>query len=1429
MQLSSDSSYVCTLVLIRPQWLIGSFDLCNVMKFEDLRNNVYEINKRSFVDKYQAVVHNGRREIESITIPSFTDFADYNVILILKLVIYDVELMIQYPSLKLASKTAQMEVYDLDYGNNKAVTKKRIDSMDWTCGEAVNVTKRDVVTCSDPAGKNTGVALTGDNPPRIFGVRRSSAKDVQWLVVIKFSAFIDEFIDNKNRDIMNYTAMAFMEKDGEFVCNLGFVDSSWLTGSAISCSVPPRQTTCHKDWIGSWGKRAVRYLDETGVLQTAEIVNIVIHPMFKENNSAGENDLIGIEIKAKTRFIKGTSGFFNVTHCKEGEVVVNGQKLCKTDEYIMCYESSRIEKNKTTIYRFVFENCKEDPRLVTCGRTAATQNLKGLLLCNRFDTNMYDLLAVHSHNLVAGYVTFTRVGYSAANFLFKSRVPPTIKSLVSVLKDNEMQCSASMVDERWVVAAMFLCNLQDVFETWKQNGTVDLRSWTVSMKSSESPIDFITFSQPDPINGNRLVLAHLVSEDPAFKVAPKIADYPCRFMDEATRQGDAPVNMIAITSVAEESCGVQDVWSVNDTYICASSEQRGEMYGLVFSEMEKDYYLTAVPSSEKTETLTSNMSEPVKRYFLISTFKTWINNVSDVYDQLVGGTTEKTLNGAGGGNGRHVKTTIKPGQKYEPLDGSNLTAGNINFGVQIDTEPYRVKISYPNKTINCHGFLIVRNWVITGRQCVFIEEPTSYPVIRSNMKYATSAIVTTRNSDVCLVSHVLYGQISGNPREESYVFLKLLWPVMLGPDVALTKILPAGNEQLKKPGTGCEIVGKIDIDLAVRVGFIGNPFGTRKVRVLLTEVEECEKYYDQESAVSWNNAYCTMSPEGELEAFPGDKSSALMCQDQLEAIALNIWNHPENATTLRQEGQHVPIGWLRLDTFQGELKTFYAENMAYLQNYKYGEMADWGKWKFLASIQYKNQHLMTATLISPNLLITSHELYKSEQIVRSKDDLSVVVGRFDLRNEQEENSRTFKIFKIEPFDDSLVVVMIEEAVDLPWINLGENVSTTPNACLSAGWPAESLTRWYHYDNFKMSNVLRESKINLTYNDNDTLTTINKNGCATSPGSPLVCDGYIYGIVQNTSCAKDRTTWRNVRKIYPDLQSSVQEMIDANGHRFKPPLGENEAVRDKYASGLVCITVNDRYKCAGTLIDERFVLTSSWCVANQSSDKIKAIFGIPDLTRPYEGEVHGIVNYTIPPNDEIALLFLRQGPSLYSGKYSLIDLKKPHTGRNCSVFRRAKNVSVGWPSHVPNQRRPLRATQMFTHEGGICSEAFLHELTKKHMCTYATGEASFLKYPGGPLLCVSADKKYKIQIGVNLWGLGKEEDDKTPVVFVNIESFLPWIEHIINQTYRNEAESDYGGDIVEYYEERFIYEPPNSAAFYFSVSSFFVLYFPIMIQ
>ena len=266
---------------------------------------------------------------------------------------------------------------------------------------------------------------------------------------------------------------------------------------------------------------------------------------------------------------------------------------------------------------------------------------------------------------------------------------------------------------------------------------------------------------------------------------------------------------------------------------------------------------------------------------------------------------------------------------------------------------------------------------------------------------------------------------------------------------------------------------------------------------------------------------------------------------------------------------------------------------------------------------------------------------------------------------------------------------------------------------------------------------------------------------------------IYGFFQ-------KRTFRILVLIFPLL-------LSAHAKSQERIMGGTEVTLDNaFTVAIKFFSIDDYYfRCAGSLVDSRFVLTTAACVDEVDANQL--VVSIGDLTpHDSEGVELPVSEVAIHPDfdliatkHDIALLKLASEtshPSLQMGAGDLQD--------------GSELIVQGWGRIAEGNIYPktLLETQVYVLSNHACTELWADngvDVGEDIICTQVTDQDSCDGDGGGPLMQVLNDGP--VQVGIVSFGSSCFGPDRLPSGYTRVSSYLPWITDVI-QGVGNEPET-----------------------------------------
>lgn len=257
------------------------------------------------------------------------------------------------------------------------------------------------------------------------------------------------------------------------------------------------------------------------------------------------------------------------------------------------------------------------------------------------------------------------------------------------------------------------------------------------------------------------------------------------------------------------------------------------------------------------------------------------------------------------------------------------------------------------------------------------------------------------------------------------------------------------------------------------------------------------------------------------------------------------------------------------------------------------------------------------------------------------------------------------------------------------------------------------------------------------------------------------------------------------------QCGRRHLEGLNTRILNPFLGQDEAKMGEFPWQAAILRKEGQvniFLCGGTLINNRFILTATHCVANLKPDAVKVRLGEYDTQstgEPYpfvDVNVKEIIThpgfYKPALYNDIALLYLEKdvtfAPNIDTA--CLPDVNQIFTKQTCVVTGWGKNafepngeyqnllkeveVPIVANDACQNMLRNTRLGKFFQlHESFICAGG-------------EPGKDACKGDGGGPMVC-EHNGQYRIA-GIVAWGIGCGQKD-VPGVYVNVGKFRAWID------------------------------------------------------
>lgn len=1407
--------FVCTLALLRPFWLIGSISLCS-LEYDRPGESKVELSSTS---NMIVILHGEYRRIKSMIFPD--EHKDSDIILI------QVESKageIIYPSLEIRNYDPhkQTSCFRVDHNpeDPKKVRFEKVE-IETNLQNCKSITQKvaEKWICTDVGTVNSFMFCdTGEYSVDVFGMKAPDKdKKILWTKLSYYRLYIEKIVDLIIRDIFDFPYLGYMNNTAtsDPPCTVVLISNNWLLGSIEECRVQKLATSLTAYLNADWDKWMVT-IHSGGKKYYRSVVLMEFDEDYNELTQ--EHELVFIKVEP---YVNDTGVFFtmNIGSCFTEYMVchyifwiydafewgicsahtsINYRNRCPTEDLSLKLKDNAICTKKTNVSKTL------NSFVLICNKVDNTYEFIGIKgIDYRNDTRRAKLKKKKKER----WTSLLEARRSILQKTMRSRPVGLISKQESVAileTESKKICTiaflryVSSVNLLWHAGTLVFCNLQTIYDNNQNNVPNDFVGYTVITPYDEKAkvMKMIFHPVVDETNGNTIALiASKLDKTSQYKpnsfqlIPDNKPESQCikyfGVYNVASQKYDYSVEESTLSDNKTDCKIATEPWSIRDTWCCTMLKVKNETAskdGPLLCQIDGVYHLVGLRSD-------SEVGNEWRRWMNLLTFKSWISLVIDLYSKEPP---------------KVIKPNVTEPPKYD-----------IDFCNEILLPPYMVKITVRSpKYCICYGFIIHRAWVVTGTECrlslTIALSPDTY-FHKTATDHAAAIEVETRNKDISLVRYIVYAQLSINAtledlQRDTFAFLRLQWPLMEAKDVVETiKIFDKNRKQIPPPGTQCNVFSKMNADLAKNLGYRGKSGGLCQQTVPIVDTNVCSNYYGSVSTVPWSHASCTKTASNAREAYFSDHSAGLVCGKYLVGIAGDRWFYPIEAIDKIKNGVHVPVGWMRLDSFGDQLDKFLSENPEHLKTANYGDKADWPKFKFMCSFQYKGHHLFSGVVIENNCLLVNDDVFSVEQINGARDYLVVVCGNGDVKThiEGQENHKIQKAQHVDQ-ESSLAVVRLVDNVtaNIPKAKISEDYKIPIGGkCDGVGWPKESIYRWYHYDRFAKSNQLRKGMYMPEFKtvDNYFYTKITESdACLGDVGATLICEGKLVGIgMWDEKCDKTtdvRKRWSNVGKLYQDIKKAVDDLNS---------LTDRDVYWDKF---LVAIMVRNVYTCIGALVHQRWVLTSSVCFLDAKPSDIVCALGISDMNSLKNAEMFSVIQISVPfPScDDIGMLLLKRSVPL--DKYRLIDALNKFSDRECFIFDIFNNMSAGWPPKIASDRT-LKTYMLRPKLRSFCAEMYSSRTIQyHHICTYALSDeknSSFLEYPGGPLICVPNDRRYMLVRAVNAWGIGDSWNGKTAVVWTNLDYYLSWIQFNIRNT-PDERNRRSHGDVETMYETRVIY-------------------------
>ncbi|GAB6032950.1 Mannan-binding lectin serine protease 1 [Chamberlinius hualienensis] len=249
---------------------------------------------------------------------------------------------------------------------------------------------------------------------------------------------------------------------------------------------------------------------------------------------------------------------------------------------------------------------------------------------------------------------------------------------------------------------------------------------------------------------------------------------------------------------------------------------------------------------------------------------------------------------------------------------------------------------------------------------------------------------------------------------------------------------------------------------------------------------------------------------------------------------------------------------------------------------------------------------------------------------------------------------------------------------------------------------------------------------------------------------------------------------------PRSQTCDCGTANTKGYREARIVGGSQTEINAYPWVVAIFKRDGRQYCAGSLINELFVVTASHCVARLSPSEIYTSLGDHDLDSTNDGRnsiskvrrilIHPGYKSTPVETDDIALLELTQ-PALLSGTIRPICLPPPDLdikGQTPTVIGWGKLSEGGQSTSI------LRETTLPILPNVECQRAYGFSVVNNNMI--CAGQLDGSKDAcqgdsGGPMMVIRQSRWY--MIGLVSYGFGCARPE-FPGVYTRIDKYLDWI-------------------------------------------------------
>lgn len=316
------------------------------------------------------------------------------------------------------------------------------------------------------------------------------------------------------------------------------------------------------------------------------------------------------------------------------------------------------------------------------------------------------------------------------------------------------------------------------------------------------------------------------------------------------------------------------------------------------------------------------------------------------------------------------------------------------------------------------------------------------------------------------------------------------------------------------------------------------------------------------------------------------------------------------------------------------------------------------------------------------------------------------------------------------------------------------------------------------------------EIHICCDDNLTPTTP-----ATPPTKPTLTNG---GGVSSTN---------NLGSMDPAGLSKLREQKCGNAGGERVSHGENVDLYEfPWMALLIYDSVQDPYKCGGSLITDNFVLTAAHCMVGVEGRIIGVRLGEHDLSEPEDCIIVKSRRLCAPPVEDVGVEKTIPHPN-FSNARKTNDVALVKLNRSVRFQRHIKPIClpiIPEAAEIPIDRRFFIAGWGGTENGqtsNIMQKALVPFKTRmecqyifrrtpineNHLCAGGDGRIDTCKGDsGGPLFYLApysgSQKSLRyVQYGVVSFG-GTEcgGDRNSPGIYANVTNFMPWITRNIAQ-------------------------------------------------